>query len=239
MNKLLDEAAKEEKKSSVPIDAILLMGDLCKHGLAVEINSTTNNWEFMKYTMRQAINAIETAFPTVPILPVLGNNDVVFHDQAPSPTFKSQYYSDLWQLMFEDVAANAPIAANATIKTTWMEGGYYVYELSDDVMIISLNGMYPFYENFEEPQQAGKMLDWVNQTLLNNPNKKFITQTHVFFGNNWYNALEVLWNTTFTDRMLQILHPHEDRLIICLGAHIHRVQMMAPRSAVVENLKVV
>ena len=56
--------------------------------------------------------------------------------------------------MFENVAANAHIAANSTIKSTWLAGGYYVYELGDDSMVISLNGMYPFYENFEDPDMA-------------------------------------------------------------------------------------
>jgi len=67
--------------------------------------------------------------------------------------------------MFEDVAANAHIAANSTIKDTWMKGGYYVYELGSDTMIISMNGMYPFYENFEDQDVAWEMLDWVDQTL--------------------------------------------------------------------------
>ena len=77
--------------------------------------------------------------------------------------------------MFEGVAANAHIVANETIKSTWMEGGYYVYELGDDSMVISLNGMYPFYENFEDPDMAWQMIDWVEDTLKANPDKYFIT----------------------------------------------------------------
>ena len=69
-------------------------------------------------------------------------------------------------------------------------------------MIIGLNGMYPFYENFENPKMALEMLNWLNETLEANPDKHFITQTHVFFGNNWYKNLEVLWNTTYTDMIV-------------------------------------
>lgn len=202
LNKVLQEAAQEEAKSGVPIDAILLIGDLCKHGLAVAIDTSPNNWELMKYTMREAINAIETAFPSIPILPVIGNNDVIYHDQAPSPLIKDMYYEQLWELMFENVEANAAIAANSTIEASWKKGGYYAYEISDDVMILGLNGMYPFYENFEDIDMAMTMIEWLNDTLEANPDKKFITQTHVFFGNNWYNSLEVLWNTTYTDTLL-------------------------------------
>ena len=54
-------------------------------------------------------------------------------------------------------------------------------------MILNLNGMYPFYENFESKETtAVEMLDWVEQTLDANPNTYFMTQTHVFFGNNYY-----------------------------------------------------
>ena len=137
------------------------MGDLCKHGLAVALNETTTNWEQMKYTMQEAIASIVTAFPNVPILPVLGNNDVVYHDQAPLAADKAKYYQELWEILFEAVPANEHIVANETIKATWMTGGYYVYELGDDTMVVSLNGMYPFYENFADPDMATTMIDWV------------------------------------------------------------------------------
>jgi len=46
------------------------------------------------------------------------------------------------------------------------------------------------------------MIDWVQTTLEANPDKKFITQTHVFFGNNYFEGLEVLWNKTYTDKLM-------------------------------------
>ena len=107
------------------------------------------NWEIMKLTMIEVITSIKTAFPTVPILPVVGNNDVIYHDQAPNDDVKSMYYDDLWEIWFKNVTANAELAANTAIKKTWDEGGYYVVELGEDTMILCLNGMYPFYENHE------------------------------------------------------------------------------------------
>ena len=88
--------------------------------------------------------------------------------------------------MFQNVTANAHIAANATIEATWRNGGYYAVELGDDTMILNLNGMYPFYENYEDHAIAVEMIDWVKTTLDANPDKNFLTQTHVFFGNNWF-----------------------------------------------------
>lgn len=239
LNKVLSEAADIESKTGEAPEAILLMGDMCKHGLAVQIDSETNNWDIMKKTMREAIRVIVENFPSVPILPVLGNNDVVYHDQAPGSNFKDEFYGQLWEIMFEEVAANAHIAANETIKATWMEGGYYVYEIDHETMVIALNGMYPFFENFEDKDMAWQMIDWVEATLDANPDKHFITETHVFFGNNWYHNLEQLWNLTYTDLMMEILHKHQDRLIVSLGAHIHHVQVMAPKSVAVEDLNIV
>lgn len=189
--------------------------------------------------MRQAIQAIVEYFPDTPILPVIGNNDVIYHDQAPNAKIAPDYYTDTWQLMFEEVPGNAEIAANETVKATWMKGGYYAYDLADDIVVISLNGMYPFYENFEDPEVATEMIEWVGDVLDDNPDKHFITQTHVFFGNNFYKNLEILWNTTYTDTILKKMQPHQDRHILSLGAHIHHVQLMAPESSAVENLQMV
>ena len=61
------------------IEAIFLLGDTCKHHLAVEEGDANNNWQIMKQTMQIVISEIVTAFPNIPIIPVIGNNDVVYH----------------------------------------------------------------------------------------------------------------------------------------------------------------
>ena len=121
------------------------------------------------------MDALVRAFPDIPIIPVVGNNDVPFHDQAPTDEQRSWYYTDLWQLWFEDVPANAALVANETIKADFMYGGWYVYEITPDIMIICLNGMQPFYENYAAVEKADEMIEFVNKTLTDNPNKKFIT----------------------------------------------------------------
>ena len=80
LEKVLSEASKKENESGDKIEAILLVGDLCRHHLAANEGSPTNQWELMKYTMREAIKPIIAAFPGIPILPVVGNNDVPYHD---------------------------------------------------------------------------------------------------------------------------------------------------------------
>ena len=89
-----------------------------------------------------------------------------------------------------------------------MNGGYYVYEIADDIMVLGLNGMYPFYENFSDKEVSDQMIEWVSQVLEDNPDKYFLTSTHVYFGNNFYTDLEVLWDLEYTNKLLQALLPH-------------------------------
>ena len=75
-----------------------------------------------------------------------------------------------------------------------MQGGYYAVNLSSEVMLITLNGMYPFYDNFvQQANGTSLMFDWLQQVLTNNSDKYFMTQTHVYFGNNYYQGLEQMW----------------------------------------------
>ena len=53
---------------------------------------------------------------------------------------------------------------------------------------------------------ANEMIEWVNKTLTDNPDKHFITQTHVYFGNTYFTNLEILWNKTYTDTLVKVLH---------------------------------
>ena len=239
MKKVFEQAAQVEAKMDGDIEAILLAGDLCRHGLAAKEGSATNNWEEMKKTMRTVMDSLVEQFPDIPIIPVIGNNDVMYHDQAPSAEQKDQYYQDLWEIWFEDITANAAIAADDTIKSTFLNGGYYAYELADDIIVLALNGMYPFYENFEDQGMSDVMIDWVQEVLEANPDKSFITLTHVFYGNNFYMDLEVLWNSQYTNKLLKILQQHQDRMILGVGAHIHHVQIMAPISEAVPDLDIV
>ena len=39
---------------------------------------------------------IEKKFPGVPIISTIGNNDVMYHYQAPNTTDKINYYADLY-----------------------------------------------------------------------------------------------------------------------------------------------
>ena len=79
-NTILENAVKFEEKMGSKPEAILLVGDLVKHGLAAYSGQEPVNWPTQMETMRQVISEIVANFPDTPILPVIGNNDVIYHD---------------------------------------------------------------------------------------------------------------------------------------------------------------
>ena len=51
LDRVVSEAARREEKSGEKIDAILIPGDFCRHGLAAPVGADYNNWDTMKKTM--------------------------------------------------------------------------------------------------------------------------------------------------------------------------------------------
>lgn len=106
LNKVLEEAAKKEAKEGNVFDAILLIGDLICHGLAAYPPNPPTNWQLQQETMTAVMAAITNYFPGIPILPVIGNNDVMYHNLAPSATDAPAYYSTMWDIFVTNVPAN-------------------------------------------------------------------------------------------------------------------------------------
>lgn len=52
------------------------------------------------------------------------------------------------------------------------------------------------------------MFTWVDDLLAANLNKKFITQTHVYFGNTYFYGLETLWYKNYTDNFALTLQSY-------------------------------
>lgn len=185
LNNVLDKAAKELKDSGVKLDAILLVGDLCMHDLS-STTDTDPNWPLQQYTMAVVMNSIQNTFPGIIILPVIGNNDVQYHNQAPNSTDAPSYYADMWEIYVTNVAANN-LNFGAEQLATFSAGGYYAFPIpGTGITVLSLNGMYPFSYNKNQPQMASTMIQWADNYIKNNPDQKYIIQYHVFPGNNYF-----------------------------------------------------
>jgi hypothetical protein len=107
---VLQNAQDQAKAKGIIYTAIILPGDQVRHGLAAYNTSVPNpNWPLMLFTMTEVLSLISSYFPTTPILPSVGNNDVYYHDLAPTAENATQYYGELWTRWFENIPANAAI----------------------------------------------------------------------------------------------------------------------------------
>lgn len=81
--------------------------------------------------------ALTSHFPDTPILLSVGNNDIPIHDNSPYVDIKDDYYEFVHKTYFKDHPGNADFADS--IEQTFKLGGYYRYDLSDKVTVLSLN----------------------------------------------------------------------------------------------------
>jgi hypothetical protein len=94
-------------------------------------------WAVMKEVMMNTTKQIEKKFPGIPILPVFGPTDNLGKYEAPESTaLKQQLFDDIQKIWFEH------LQSKRNIVPTFMEGGYYYYELNESFQIIGLNSLY-------------------------------------------------------------------------------------------------
>ena len=90
-------------------------------------------------------NALAEKFPYTPVVHTLGNNDVMYHYQAPALDQKSAFYSYLYAIWFSDVPSNTGFSPY--IRETFLQGGYYMLDISANLAVIALNTLY-FYADY-------------------------------------------------------------------------------------------
>ena len=123
------------------------------------------------------LSSIRELYPETTVLSALGNNDLIYHNQAPNEEQKVWYYEQLQDVFF-------PKPLNRTQIDSFNNGGYYLYELND-FSVLALNSNYFTQENLNDKSEALRQLDFVNQSLQNSQ-KKIIIFMHVPFGINYF-----------------------------------------------------
>lgn len=94
-------------------------GDYVLHGVSAKIGQESN-WDELVEIITNTTKTIAAWFPDTPILPSIGNNDVEFHYQAPTPNNSDTYYSTLYNIWFDDVMANYNYTNLTSINETFM-----------------------------------------------------------------------------------------------------------------------
>ena len=81
---VISRALNQTAEDNLNIDAILINGDFVKHGVALDGNVSDSQmeqtWAEIQDNMRASLTLIRSIFLDQPVLPVIGNNDVIMHD---------------------------------------------------------------------------------------------------------------------------------------------------------------
>jgi hypothetical protein len=98
-------------------------------------------WAKVKQVEEQSINILRKHLLNKVLLPVIGNNDVMAHDQMPCTIEQAKiYFGDLHKTWFpESIKMNN----QESIKSSFLQGGYYKYDFENkNVSLLALNTMY-------------------------------------------------------------------------------------------------
>lgn len=145
--------------SSLGIDFILWTGDTARHD--IDFTHPRKAEEIFEYN-RWALKLLQDRFPHTPIVPSLGNNDIIPHNiMFPGPNAMTRAFREIW-------TDQIPAAQHAT----FLDGGYFSTEVrAGDLAVISLNTLYWYDANAatrgcKKASQPGSIhLDWLEQQL--------------------------------------------------------------------------
>ena len=145
------------------MDIISMNGDFVGHYVAAETNASDSeafdNWKNKQLVHFREVHAIfRQQFPKTPILPTIGNNDVMYHNKLPcKQELENVMYADLLQIWFPE--DNLPVGMDyEELKHSFMKGGYYRYNVTGfDLVFLGLNTMF-FKEEVCDPVEASEML---------------------------------------------------------------------------------
>ncbi|KDN41886.1 hypothetical protein K437DRAFT_258111 [Tilletiaria anomala UBC 951] len=116
------------------IDYIIWTGDSARHD--IDSKHPRTRAEIYEYN-RWALAELEKAFPAVPIVPTIGNNDIFPHNiMFPGPNDITREYTSIWGSQVPESEFHV-----------FQKGGYYAKEvLPNELAVFSLNTLY-FYDS--------------------------------------------------------------------------------------------
>lgn len=152
------------------IDYIIWTGDTARHD--IDATHPRNAGEIFDYN-RWVLSLVEKRFPGIPIVPNLGNNDIIPHNiMFPGPNLMTTSYADIWK-------DHIPSQQYETFR----QGGYYAKEVIEgDLAVISMNTLYWFNSNAAVRGCKGKNdpgsihLRWLERTLSSYRNRSMQVQ---------------------------------------------------------------
>lgn len=222
---LISMFMRKIKELAFEPDVILVSGDYTAHDIAAKKGVAHDNYSVLKATIADCFGQyIGPLFPNSVILPAIGNNDAKWHYQFPLTQDESdEYYGFLYDLWFNQMPTNNNYTKKDEIKETFIKGGYFTYEYSEDLTFMVINSLYFSVKNAQYNSTVSlEQLDWIENTLKNAPtNKKFILNMHVFPGMYNPGERQQFWVDSFNNRFDDIMRQYGGKVILLNGAHTH------------------
>jgi len=121
-------------------------------------------------------------FPDSIVLPVVGNHDNKYANEATTADEKDNYYNMLYDAWFTNMKGNVGLLKSEELKRTFLDGGFYRVDLTKNLVILALDAQYfakandPSLQNGEGERQ----IFWLGAQL--SEDKKFIITMHEYPG---------------------------------------------------------
>lgn len=115
-------------------------------------------------------------------------------------------------MWFENMGGNSALKNDSHIKTTFLDGGYFRYDVNDQISVLVLDTMYYMIDNDQKSEGStpNTQFDWLNLQLelAKGSSKKFIISFHVYAGARY--KYDDQWTTSMTSQYFKILRDHAD-----------------------------
>ncbi|KAE8221553.1 hypothetical protein CF319_g5099 [Tilletia indica] len=162
------EHGDNDNDEDVGFDFVLVTGDLARHDVDAQQHPRTlpEIYRSNRWTMEQ----IELAFPDIPIVPCVGNNDIFPHNiMFPGPSAVTRELANIWSKHIPEFEVH-----------NFQRGAYFATEvIPNELAVLSLNTIYMYDSNKvvdgcvkskkgkpEKDRDAGTvMLDWMEVQL--------------------------------------------------------------------------
>ncbi len=142
----------------------------------------------------------------------------------PTPSFQEEFYGYLYNIWFEKVPSNIKINTLEN-KRTFLIGGYYSFELTDQMKIVSINSLYYFGSNAISNHEIGyNQLVWLESQLASAKlqGKTALIISHFPNGANTINKeVKAFWDPLFDFQFQDILSRYSSTVSIVLSGHTH------------------
>jgi len=218
---LLQDAISNAK-AVVPLpDFVLLSGDSCRHMNDLFIKQLDNPLETMTNAIKRVSIEMRKGFPSpIPILPALGNNDVMPDYTIDIEDSNNTLLTTIVSGAFLDIMTPA-------MAETFQRGGYYYFELSSysGVGILVLNTI--IYSVKHRPNQTYindpyQQFQWMESQLqtARKKNQKIYVMGHIPPTVGSYRHSQ-FWHTQYLLKYLTLIDTYSDIVVAQLFGHLH------------------